>query len=478
MLGPIGDFCPHGLTITCTNSLFGRVDNAAESSVRCLFRPVRCSFQRTEEINHKPCKKNPIGMCARGSIDSFVGPIALFHPHRLWTRGTARVVLSQRHVDRETCILTTWQNAMICLGKLMLGKKKVSVVTSAYNEVDCVDELARRLSAVFETMPDYEFEVLVVENGSTDGTYERLEEIRKTDPRFKIIQLARNFHMDGGITAGLAFADGDAVVLMAADLQDPPELIPEFVARWEEGYENIFGVVTARRGTHWLRRTNSRLFYWTIGRLTGQLIPPNASDFRLLDRRVYEQVRRMEERNRFVRGLVAWVGFRSIGIEFERPERFAGESKAYPLRVVPFAVRAVFSHSLVPLTVIPIVGIGLFIASLLALVGLAIEWTLNGVPFPGFGTIIAVMVMLFGILCCFLSIVSIYVGLIYQEVKARPNFVVRQVRGLDGSYPPEPTRAKDSNGRQSANSEFRTFDDGTSSHPRSLTQGTMPPADI
>jgi dolichol-phosphate mannosyltransferase len=327
-------------------------------------------------------------------------------------------------------------------------------------------------------MPDCEFEVLVVENGSTDGTYERLEAIRKADDRFKIIQLARNFHMDGGITAGLAFADGDAVVLMAADLQDPPELIREFVARWKDGYENIFGIVTARHGTNWLRRANSRLFYWTIGRLTGQLIPPNASDFRLLDRRVYEQVRRMEERNRFVRGLVAWVGFRSLGIEFERPERFAGESKAHSLKVVPFAIRAVFSHSLVPLTVIPIVGIGLFIASLLSLVGLAIEWELNGVPFPGFGTIIAVMVMLFGILCCFLSIVSIYVGLIYQEVKARPNFVVRQVRGLDALFPSDPPRSSDSNGNRSRNDLIQTADDGASSPPHSQKQGSTPPADL
>jgi len=308
--------------------------------------------------------------------------------------------------------------------------KRISVITSAFNESGCVDELARRLVAVFEAMPNYEFDVIVVENGSADDTFERLQAIRARDPRFRIIQLARNFRMDGGITAGLEWADADAVVLMTADLQDPPEMIPEFISRWEEGYENVYGIVTARRGTSWLRRFNSRMFYITIGRLTGNLIPKNASDFRLLDRVVYEQIRQMDERNRFVRGLVAWVGFESVGVEHERPERYAGDSKARSSQVTQLAVKAVFAHSWVPLVVIPVVGIGLFVASILALLALTIDWLVGGVPFPGFGTIVALMVMLFGVLFCLLGVVSIYVGLIYEEVKGRPNFVIRRRVGF------------------------------------------------
>ena len=163
-------------------------------------------------------------------------------------------------------------------------KKKISVVTSAYNEAECIEELAQRLADVFDQLSDYECEAIVVENGSEDDTFERLEEIRARDPRFKILQLARNFRMDGGLTAGLAYADGDAVVFMTADLQDPPEMIPKFVAQWEAGYENVYGIVTARRGTGRMRSINSRMFYWVIGKLTGHLIPANASDFRLLDR--------------------------------------------------------------------------------------------------------------------------------------------------------------------------------------------------
>ena len=201
-------------------------------------------------------------------------------------------------------------------------RKLISVVIPAYNEEACVDELARRLQGVFAANPAYDFEVIVVENGSVDSTWEKLIAIHGCDARFKILRLARNFRMDGGLTAGLAHAKGDAAVLMTADLQDPPELISEFIAKWEEGYENIYMVVTARRGTGPIRRFNSRLFYWVAGKLTDNLIPRNASDFRLVDRKVYETINTMEERNRFVRGLFAWVGFRSIGIEHEREPRY------------------------------------------------------------------------------------------------------------------------------------------------------------
>lgn len=315
----------------------------------------------------------------------------------------------------------------------MTTRKKISIVTSAYNEAECVEELARRLAAVFDQLPAYDFEAIVVENGSGDQTFDLLEAISRRDPRFKIIQLARNFRMDGGLTAGLDFANADAVVLMTADLQDPPEMIPRFIAEWEKGYENVYGVVTVRRGTGWLRTLNSRLFYWVIGHLTGDLIPANASDFRLLDRRVYEVVRKMDERNRFVRGLVAWVGFRSIGVEHEREERFAGESKAYSRGVLALAVKGIFAHSQIPLFFIPIVGFGLFVISVLALIALTIDWIARGVPFPGFGTIVALMVLLFGVLFCLLGIVSIYIGQIYDEVKGRPNFIVRQTLGFGDS---------------------------------------------
>ena len=306
-------------------------------------------------------------------------------------------------------------------------RKLISVIVPAYNEEDCVQELADRLSAVFEQNASYDFEAIIVENGSTDRTWELLQQIHDADHRFKIVQLSRNFRMDGGITAGLEYARGDAAVIMTADLQDPPELISEFILKWEEGYENIYMVVTKRGSTGPIRRFNSRAFYWLAGKLTDDRIPRNASDYRLVDRKVYETVRSMDERNRFVRGLFAWVGFKSVGIEAERPPRFGGESKAYSLQVIDLAFKGIFAHSYVPLKFITITGVAMSALSLLATVILAVCWVLFGVPFAGFGTLISVSLLAFGLLAFMVGLLAEYLGLVYEEVKGRPNFIVREI---------------------------------------------------
>jgi glycosyltransferase involved in cell wall biosynthesis len=310
------------------------------------------------------------------------------------------------------------------------SRRLISVIIPAYNEEACVDELARRLSDVFDENAKYDFEVIIVENGSTDRTWDLLQEIHRRDSRFKIIQLARNFRMDGGLTAGLNYARGDAAVLMTADLQDPPELITTFIKKWEEGYENIYMIVTKRRGTGPLRRFNSRAFYWVAGKLTDNRIPPNASDYRLVDRRVYETVRTMEERNRFVRGLFAWVGFKSLGIEAERPERFGGVSNAHSLKVIDLAFKGIFSHSYIPLKLITVTGLFLSVLTFVATVVLAIVWVVAGVPFAGFGSLVSLSLLAFSVLALMVGLVAEYVGLIYEEVKSRPNFVVRETLGF------------------------------------------------
>ncbi|NUU16779.1 glycosyltransferase family 2 protein [Cellulomonas humilata] len=313
----------------------------------------------------------------------------------------------------------------------VVGRKLISVVIPAYNESDCVDELARRLADVADGEKDqYDFEVIIVENGSQDDTWEKLQKIHADDGRFKILQLARNFKMDGGLTAGLAFATGDACVVMTADLQDPPELIPEFLRKWEEGYENIYMVVSERQGTGPLRTFNSKAFYWLAGKLTDGAIPRNASDFRLVDRGVYETINQMQERNRFIRGLFAWAGYKSIGIPHRRPPRFGGESKAHSLKVLDLAFKGIFAHSYVPLRLITVTGLGVSAISAIVLVAFTLQFLFSGVPFAGFGTLIGFILLLFGILFSMIGIVSEYVGLIYEEVKQRPNFVVRRRLGL------------------------------------------------
>lgn len=309
-------------------------------------------------------------------------------------------------------------------------KKLVSVIVPAFNEESCIDELARRLKIVFSKNEKYDFEALIIENGSTDRTWEILKVINVKDPRFKVIRLARNFRMDGGITAGLNFAKGDAVVFMTADLQDPPELISEFIKKWEDGFENVYMQVSKRVGTGPLRTFNSKAFYWLAGKLTDNRIPKNVSDFRLLDRKVYEAVRGMNERNRFVRGLVAWVGFRSVGVEAERPERFGGESKAHSLKVIDLAFKGIFSHSYVPLKLITMTGVALSLISFVSLILWMIVWLTSGVPFAGFGTIVSLAVLAFGTLTFMLGIIAEYLGLIYEEVKGRPNFIVAEQLGI------------------------------------------------
>jgi dolichol-phosphate mannosyltransferase len=307
-----------------------------------------------------------------------------------------------------------------------MSKKLISLIVPAYNEEDCVDELFSRLDAVFATEPQYDFEVVIVENGSLDSTWVKLQAIAEKDSRFKILKLSRNFRMDGGLTAGLDFIKGDACVLMTADLQDPPELIPQFLRYWEQGYENIFGVITKREGTGPIRTMNSKLFYWLAGKLTDGRIPRNASDFRLVDRKVYEAVKSMTERNRFVRGLFAWAGFNSIGVPMERPPRFGGVSNAHTLKVLDLAFKGIFAHSYKPLRLITVFGFVLSGLSFISIVPLFFLWLFVGVPFAGFGTLVGLFLLVFGIVSLMLGILSEYVGLIYEEVKARPNYVVSE----------------------------------------------------
>ena len=309
-------------------------------------------------------------------------------------------------------------------------RRLISIVVPAYNEEGNIDELARRLRLVFDDEPAYDFEVILVENGSADRTWERIQGVCAADSRFKSVQLSRNFQTDGGLTAGLSYASGDAAVLMCADLQDPPELVRVFLAKWAEGYENVYQVITRRVGSGFARRAASQGFYWLINKLTGGTFPRNASDFRLIDRRVYSTVNQMGEHNRFLRGMVFWTGFTSVGVPHERPERFAGKSNAGTLRMIELAIRSILSYSNVPLRLITWAGLTVSGLSFVLLLWEVFRALAYGVPFAGFGTIVSLMLLMFGFLFTMLGVVAEYVGLIYEGVKQRPNFVVREKIGL------------------------------------------------
>lgn len=310
-------------------------------------------------------------------------------------------------------------------------KKLISVVIPAYNEELMVDELARQLQAVFDQNPKYDFEVIIVENGSFDATYDKLLAVHNKDKRFKILQMPRTFYGEGGITAGLNFAKGDAAVITMADLQEPPQMIIELIKKWEEGYEHVYGIVTKRKGSSVMRDFNSKLFYWIANKVSGGLIVPNASDFRLLDRKVYQAINAMPERNRFMRGMFSWVGFKSIGLPFERGERFAGESKAPFFNALRFAIKSLFIYSYFPLKFITFLGIFVSTGSFIFLIYTIIIAFTRGVPFAGYGTLVSIMTFMFGILFLILGIISEYIALIFDETKQRPNFIVKNKVGFE-----------------------------------------------
>jgi dolichol-phosphate mannosyltransferase len=312
----------------------------------------------------------------------------------------------------------------------MTPRPVISVAIPAYNESSNIDELAVRLTAVFDGLADrYDFEIVICENGSQDDTYDRLLALHERDPRFKVVQLVRNFHMEGGMLAALDHVTGDACVIMSADLQDPPELIPLFIEKWEEGYEVVYSVITKRHGENIFRRTAAQIFYWLMNRISDTPVPRNASDFRLVSRDAYTAFNDLSERFRMVRALWGWLGFRSTGIEYERDERAGGASKFKAFATAGFAIRSILASSFRPLAIAPVIGLALSALSFLGLSGIIVRAVFFGVPFPGFGTLVALQLLLFGFLFLILGMISEYVGLTFNEVRGRPRYLVRRLHG-------------------------------------------------
>jgi dolichol-phosphate mannosyltransferase len=309
-------------------------------------------------------------------------------------------------------------------------KKLISIVIPAYNEEDVLDELKRRLQNVMNTCNNYDFEVIIVENGSWDSSFEKLLLIHVEDPRFKIVQLSRNFECDGGIAAGLQYVKGDAAVIMNADLQDPPEMIPSFIERWEKGNEIVYGIIEQREGVPFLRKFLSRAAYIIISKLSHHMIPENVSDFRLVDRKVYSVINKMPEKNKFLRGLIVWTGFKQTGIPYKRPQRFAGSSKADFKTVWKVAMNGIFSFSYFPLQIATALG---FMLSLITFVIGVFEiffFVMYGREVPGFTTLILTVLFCFGVLFFLLGIFGKYIERIYEEVKQRPNYIVKDTIGF------------------------------------------------
>lgn len=319
----------------------------------------------------------------------------------------------------------------------------VSIVIPAWNEEEVIPELGVRLSRLMDSIPRYEFEVIVVENGSVDNSFSLLTQLHERDERFKCVQLSRNFTADGGVAAGLRYATGDCAVLMDADLQDPPEVIEEFLAKWEEGYEVVYGIIRSREGVSPLRKMGNSAFYKLLNKVTnigGTSLPQNVTAFRLMDRSVYEVLNRMGETNRFTRGLCTWCGFRQVGIEFDRADRFAGETKAPLLDIMQEALDGIFSFSFIPIKMITIGGCLLSLFSFSFLAWQLISTVFWGATTEGYLTIICTILMMFGFLFLVLGVIGEYLARIFDEVKRRPLYVVKDTLGFSGEFADRPSR--------------------------------------
>lgn len=310
-------------------------------------------------------------------------------------------------------------------------KKLISIVVPMYNEEGNIEPLYKELQALTTKEKQYLFEIIAVEHGSTDDTFFKLNEIRKRDKKVKILQLSKNFgNADAGISAGLNFATGDAAVILMGDLQEPPSLISKFLREWEKGNEIVYGVVKKRPDASFFRKISSQIFYKLINRITNDMLPQNVSDFRLIDRKVYEVVNRMDEKNKYLRGVIAWTGFSQVGIPFERSPRYSGRSKADFLTALKVASNGIFSFSYAPLKVTTFLGFVLSLFSFFVIVYQIALFFIIGRGAPGITTIVVLIGFLFGVVFLILGVMGEYISRIYDEVKKRPSFIVKNKIGF------------------------------------------------
>jgi polyisoprenyl-phosphate glycosyltransferase len=314
----------------------------------------------------------------------------------------------------------------------------LSVVAPMYEEEALVDAFYARVCAALEDVP---FELVLVDDGSRDRTPELLEALAERNERVRVVYLSRNFGHQTAITAGLDHARGDAVVMIDADLQDPPELIPEMLEHWRRGTDVVYAVRARREGETRFKLTTARWFYKLFSTLGDVALEPDSGDFRLLDRAPLDALLAMRERNRFLRGMTVWIGYTQTAVPYERDPRYAGETKFTLRKMVTFSLDAISSFSHRPLQLATLVGF--FCAALaFVLIPVIVGLRLAGSYLPGFGTITIVILLLGGIQLMAIGLIGEYVGRIYDEVKRRPLYLVRERLNIPEAEAPQPDRSR------------------------------------
>ena len=310
----------------------------------------------------------------------------------------------------------------------------ISIVIPALNEEENIPRLEQELLAAVESLP-YTFEFIVIDNGSTDLTGELVKAICARDYRWKYLRFSRNFTVEMSITAGYHYSRGDAIVVLYSDLQDPPEVIPRFIEKWQEGYDVVYGVRTVRPGDAEWRNVSARIAYRVIGWFSDVPIPNDTGDFRLISRQVRDALESCPEHNRYMRGLIAWLGFRQTGINYERHPRRAGVSKAPFSDLVLFVFNAITSFSLRPLRLFTLMGVIILAVSFIAAFVYAVLWFTKSPP-PGITTIIVLILAAIGLNSIGIGLLGEYVGRTYVETKRRPLYVVQEAVNIKPSAGP------------------------------------------
>jgi len=317
-----------------------------------------------------------------------------------------------------------------------MDKILCSVIVPMYNEEEVVTETYKRLTRVMESIGE-NYEIIFINDGSRDNTRTILCEICKNDKNVKMIDFARNFGHQIAITAGMDYAAGECMVIIDGDLQDPPELIPDMIKIWRDGYDVVYGKRKARHGETFFKKFTAKAYYRILRSLTTVDIPVDTGDFRLIDRKVCEALKQLPERSRYVRGLVSWVGFKQTALEFERNERFAGETK-YPLKkMIKLAMDGIMSFSYKPLKLASYIGAILSGFSFLYLIIVVIQRLF----FPetaqtGWASLIAVSLFFNGIILLMLGIIGEYIGRIYEEAKGRPLYIINELINMEDRIGP------------------------------------------
>ena len=307
-----------------------------------------------------------------------------------------------------------------------MRRQRLVVVTPCFNEDAVVGRFFEAVVAALDPVPDLELSLLFVDDGSTDGTLVRLNELRERDPRVGVLSLSRNFGHQVALSAGLSRARGDAVVLMDCDLQHPPSLLPRMIELWRAGHDVVSAVRSSTEDGSFWKDFNSRVFYWLIQKLSDTPIEPGAADFCLLSERAHRALLAMPERHRFLRGMVAWIGFPRAFVSYDAPARAAGSSKYDLGRMVALALDAVFAFSVTPIRLMRRAGL---IITLLGLVYLVYifgrAFTLGDLE-PGWGSVVSTLLILGGLQLVFMGVIGEYLARVFEEVKARPLFLVKQ----------------------------------------------------